>query len=101
MDDLDLMIDRVKGLRSPAAPLYVTAARVFFEFVDEMSDETFLAFEHTYEVVRKVEGTPSFPPGALSPQAEGFLASNPGVLAAYFGFVALAAEQLMAEELGT
>jgi hypothetical protein len=96
MDELDLMIERVKTKRSPKVPLFVTCAEVFYEFADEMSDETFLALEETYEKVRQVEGAPVFPPGYES--IERLIRANPGHAAAYNGFTALVAERLMAKD---
>jgi hypothetical protein len=79
-DELDLMIDRVRARRTPSTPLSVTCTEVFYEFADEMSDETFLALEETGRAV----GQPALDGKAV-----------PEALA---GFLALAAEALLAEE---
>ncbi|HET9723706.1 MAG TPA: hypothetical protein VFR44_07675 [Actinomycetota bacterium] len=44
-DEIDLMIDRVRGLRRGREPLYITCNKVFYEFAYEMSDEARTALE--------------------------------------------------------
>jgi hypothetical protein len=84
MDELDLMIARVKARRSAKTPLYITVAEVYYEFADEMSDETFLALEEVGRASIANEGQPVDPStGKPLPDAVA-------------GFAALVAEALMA-----
>jgi hypothetical protein len=88
-DELDLMIGRVKAKLKPGVPLYLTAAEVFYEFADEMSDETSLALEEVGRVAIKREG-----------QAVDPITGHP-LPEVFAGFLALVAEQMMDEGVQT
>ena len=84
-DELDLMIDRVRDQGAPSVPLHITCAEVFYEFADEMSDETFAGLEAAGQAAIEQEGQPVTPEGKPLPEA-------------LAGFCALVGEQFIQQK---
>lgn len=60
-DEIDLMIDRVRGLRRGREPLYITCTKVFYEFAYEMSDEARTSLEEMGRAAVETEEHPVEP----------------------------------------